>query len=107
MLKLKYAGVRLVSWIMVTNRRIEGAEVTEMADPTDKVEGQVPGRYYVDANCIDCDVCRTTAPDNFEANEEEGFSFVFKQPENEEEEQCRDAMESCPVEAIGDDGEET
>lgn len=78
-----------------------------MADPTDKVEGQVPGRYYVDSNCIDCDVCRTTAPDNFEANEEEGFSFVFKQSENEEEEQCRDAMESCPVEAIGDDGEET
>ena len=60
---------------------------------------------YVDSNCIDCDVCRTTAPDNFEANEEEGFSFVFKQPENEEEEQaCRDAMEECPTEAIGDDG---
>ena len=98
----------MVSRTMAGNRPIEGTEVTEMADPTDKVEGQVPGRYYVDPNCIDCDVCRTTAPDNFEANEEEGFSFVFKQPENEEEEeQCRDAMESCPVEAIGDDGEET
>ena len=79
-----------------------------MADPTDKVEGSVPGKYYVDSNCIDCDVCRTTAPDNFEANEDEGFSFVFKQPENEEEEeQCQDAMESCPVEAIGDNGDET
>ncbi len=32
---------------------------------------------------------------------------LFKQPENKEEEaQCQDAMESCPVEAIGDDGEE-
>ena len=53
-----------------------------MADPTDKVEGSVPGKYYVDSNCIDCDVCRDTAPDNFKADEEEGFSFVFKQPEN-------------------------
>jgi ferredoxin len=41
------------------------------------------------------------------ANEDEGYSYVFKQPENDEEEaQCQEAMESCPVEAIGDDGEE-
>ena len=78
-----------------------------MADLTDKVEGSVPGKDYVDSNCIDCDVCREAAPNNLEANEEEGFSFVFKQPENEEEgDQCRDAMESCPVESIGDDGDE-
>jgi ferredoxin len=76
-----------------------------MADVDDKVEGSTDGKYYVDSNCIDCDVCRTTAPNNFDANEDEGFSFVHKQPENEEEEeQCQEAMESCPVEAIGDDG---
>jgi hypothetical protein len=47
------------------------------------------------------------APNNFEANEDEGFSFVCKQPEDDEEEaQCQEAMESCPVEAIGDDGDE-
>ena len=78
-----------------------------MADPTDKVPGQAPGRYYVDATCIDCDVCRETAPENFTANEDEGFSFVCKQPETDEEEaQCREALDACPVEAIGDDGEE-
>jgi ferredoxin len=78
-----------------------------MADPTDKVPGQAPGKYYVDSNRIDCDVCRETAPDNFRANEDEGYSYIFKQPENDEEEaQCRDAMESCPVESIGDDGDE-
>ena len=77
-----------------------------MADVDDKVEGSVPGKFYVDSNCIDCDVCRETAPNNFTANEDEGFSFVSKQPENDEEgEQCQEAMESCPVEAIGDDGE--
>ena len=78
-----------------------------MADPSDKVEGSVPGKFYVDTSCIDCDVCRTTAPENFEANEDEGFSYVCKQPENDEElAQVEEAMESCPVEAIGDDGED-
>jgi len=76
-----------------------------MADPTDKVESNVDGQFYVDSNCIDCDLCRQTAPDNFERNEDDGYSYVSKQPENEEEEElCREAMEECPVEAIGDDG---
>lgn len=78
-----------------------------MADPTDKVEGNVEGKYYVDTTCIDCDVCRTTAPENFEANEDEGFSFVSKQPESDDEiAQVEEAVESCPVESIGDDGED-
>ena len=76
-----------------------------MADCNDKLPDNVPGKYYVDSNCIDCDVCRTTAPNNFAANEDEGYSYVSKQPENEEEEAlCQQAMEECPVEAIGDDG---
>jgi ferredoxin len=76
-----------------------------MADPTSKVPGTVTGRFYVDSNCIDCDLCRQTAPENFDRNEDEGFSYVKKQPENEAQEKaCRDALEECPVEAIGDDG---
>jgi len=76
-----------------------------MADPTDKVEGNAPGPYYVDSQCIDCDLCRQTAPANFERNEDEGYTYVIKQPENDEErEQCEEAMEECPVEAIGNDG---
>jgi len=32
-------------------------------------------------------------------------SFVYKQPESPEEEAlCKEAMEGCPVEAIGSDG---
>lgn len=77
-----------------------------MADLDDKLPDQAPGKYYVDESCIDCDVCRETAPNNFAANEDEGYSFVKKQPEGDEEEaQCEEAMESCPVESIGDDGE--
>lgn len=78
---------------------------TKMADPNDKVPGQASGRYYVDTQCIDCDLCRETAPENFKRNDEEGFSHVFKQPETSDEEAlCKDAMENCPVEAIGSDG---
>ncbi|MBU0742167.1 ferredoxin [bacterium] len=76
-----------------------------MADSTDKVADNVDGPWFVDSNCIDCDLCRQTAPDNFERNEDDGYSYVYKQPENaEEEELCQEALEECPVEAIGDDG---
>jgi len=47
-----------------------------------------------------------TAPYNFQRNEDRGYSYVFRQAETPEEEaQCREAMDSCPVEAIGNDGE--
>jgi ferredoxin len=76
-----------------------------MADLEDKNPEGVPGKYYVDSQCIDCDLCRETAPDNFQRSDEEGYSYVYKQPQNEEEEAlCIEAMEGCPVEAIGDDG---
>jgi ferredoxin len=76
-----------------------------MADPNDKVPGQALGRYYVDSQCIDCDLCRETAPLNFTRNDGDSFSYVFHQPHSPEEELlCKDAMENCPVEAIGNDG---
>lgn len=76
-----------------------------MADPNDRVKENVQGAYYVDTQCIDCDVCRDTAPDNFTRSDENGYSYVFKQPETEEErELCEEALTACPVEAIGNDG---
>ena len=78
-----------------------------MADPNDKVPGQPSGRYYVDTQCIDCDLCRETAPANFQRNDNEGFSYIYKQPENSDEEMlCKDALDNCPVEAIGNDGKD-
>ena len=65
----------------------------------------VPGSFYVDDQCIDCDLCRETAPANFTRNDDGGHSYVFKQPETDEElALCKEAMEGCPVEAIGNDG---
>jgi len=78
-----------------------------MADKTDKYDENVKGKFYVDRSCIACDACVTTAPDNFGMDEEDGHAFMSKQPENEEEsEMCEEAMEGCPVESIGDDGDE-
>ena len=76
-----------------------------MADKSEKQPENAPGAWYVDANCIDCDVCRETAPNNFTQQKDKGYSYVYKQPENDDElAQSREAMESCPVEAIGNDG---
>ena len=76
-----------------------------MADPNDRVPENVPGTYYVDTNCIDCDVCRDTAPANFTRADRAGYSFVFKQPQTEQETAlCEEALLACPVEAIGNDG---
>ena len=48
---------------------------------------------------------RLTAPANFKRNDDGGHSYVYKQPETPEEEGlCKEAMEGCPVEAIGNDG---
>ena len=78
-----------------------------MAEKENKYADNIAGSFYVDDQCIDCDLCRETAPANFTRNEEGGHSFVYKQPENDEErQQCIEAMEGCPVEAIGDDGED-
>jgi len=76
-----------------------------MADVANKYPENTGGKYYVDNQCIDCDLCRETAPDNFKRNDDGGYSFVYKQPENPDEEaRCKEAKEGCPVEAIGDNG---
>ncbi|MFC1744356.1 ferredoxin [Candidatus Riflebacteria bacterium] len=76
-----------------------------MADPENKVKGNVDGPWYVDTECIDCDNCRAVAPGFFKKNEDEGHSIVYKQPQTAEEKaECEQAMDECPVEAIGNDG---
>lgn len=78
-----------------------------MANKADKWEQNVTGKFFVDQQCIDCDLCRETAPNFFSRYDEGGYSFVHKQPTNEEEVAlCMEALEGCPVEAIGNDGDE-
>jgi ferredoxin len=73
-----------------------------------KVSENVSGPYYVDTECIACDLCVDTAPNHFkmvEGKDKIPHAYVFKQPETDEEkDDCEDAMGACPVDAIGDDG---
>jgi ferredoxin len=77
-----------------------------MADKNDKVSENVGGSYYVDQQCIACGLCPDEAPDNFKMSDDESHAFVYKQPDTESEKnESKNALEACPVDAIGDDGE--
>jgi len=78
-----------------------------MADLENRYDDNVTGEFYVDDQCIDCDLCRETATDNCTRNEDGGYSYVFKQPTTPEVlALCEEAMEGCPVEAIGNNGKD-
>lgn len=76
-----------------------------MADINEKNPKNVDGKYYVDTECTNCEDCRELAPDFFAEDEDEGLTYVSKQPSTEEEiELVEEALEGCPVESIGNDG---
>lgn len=76
-----------------------------MADRTQRLPYNVPGAFYTDDTCLDCDMCRTLMPAVFTRHDETGFSFVHRQPQTEQEmDAVQEAMSLCPCEAIGDDG---
>ena len=61
--------------------------------------------FYVDKECILCSVCSDAAPNNFRMSDDEDHDICYKQPTTPEElAQCYEALENCPVEAIGDQG---
>ena len=47
-----------------------------MADVESKFEDNTPGKFYVDEECIDCDLCREISPTMFHRNDDGGHSFV-------------------------------
>ena len=76
-----------------------------MADNTDKNPLNAPGSYYTDLTCIDCDQCRDIAPGIFVRDDEEGVSYVLRQPIGDREiALAEEAMNACPTETIGNDG---
>jgi ferredoxin len=77
-----------------------------MALITDKVPQNVPGKFYVDSTCIYCGLCDETAPTIFRECNEQGWAYVFKQPETLEElHWCQAAVDGCPTTSIGTDGD--
>lgn len=76
-----------------------------MANPNERWEDNVPGRFYVDRECIICSLCSDIAPQVFRESDDGDHDIVHKQPESEEEVKlAREALDQCPVEAIGEDG---
>ena len=78
-----------------------------MANRDDKTPGNAPGAFYVDNSCIDCDLCRNTAPATFARNDELGMTVVSQQPTTPEEVLlAKTATDDCPTSSIGLDGEQ-
>jgi ferredoxin len=76
-----------------------------MANPLDRNPENVPGRFYVDDSCIDCDMCRSDAPAFFRHADSGANSVVYRQPVTAEEiARAEEAMMGCPTDSIGDDG---
>ncbi|AEH60336.1 putative ferredoxin [Methanosalsum zhilinae DSM 4017] len=76
-----------------------------MANRENKVSENVSGPYYVDDECVACEVCVEIAPNHFKMTEDESAAYVYKQPESDEEiDICENALAECSVDAIGNDG---
>ena len=76
-----------------------------MAEKTNRLPQNIAGPYYVDESCVDCDLCRNTAPDFFRRDEQTAVSFVYRQPASPEEfALAEEAKLGCPTESIGNDG---
>ena len=76
-----------------------------MVDRNFKADRNVPGEYYVDTSCVDCDLCRQYAPESMRRDEETGNSYVFHQPATPEQiAAAEEARQSCPTESIGNNG---
>jgi ferredoxin len=76
-----------------------------MASLTERLPVNATGRYYVDSTCIDCDQCRTTAPEFFSHHADGGTSVVCRQPVTPDEiALIEEVLAACPVGSIGNDG---
>ena len=74
-----------------------------MADPAKSVAENVPGEFFVDSTCIDCDTCRQLAPEVFGAAAQ--YAFVRRQPRGDgETRRALQALVSCPTGSIGSRG---
>lgn len=71
-----------------------------MAQLKQRRSENVDGNFYVDSTCIDCDTCRSMAPEIFNRSGEQ--SAVYHQPANEIERlHAMQALLSCPTASIG------
>jgi len=71
-----------------------------MANLALRLPENVPGDFFVDSTCIDCDACRQIAPRTFAEAPE--ASIVYQQPETDSETtRAMMALVACPTGSIG------
>jgi glyoxylase-like metal-dependent hydrolase (beta-lactamase superfamily II)/ferredoxin len=71
-----------------------------MADPRRRLPQNVPGDFFVDDTCIDCDTCRRIAPATF--RDHGGRSSVYRQPTSAADRaHALKALVACPTASIG------
>jgi glyoxylase-like metal-dependent hydrolase (beta-lactamase superfamily II)/ferredoxin len=71
-----------------------------MASASKRLAANVPGDFFVDSTCIDCDACRWIAPHTFDEQGE--HSRVYRQPRSAEEQRAAElALVACPTGSIG------
>jgi ferredoxin len=77
-----------------------------LRDFRERLPSSAPGKFYVDDQCLDCDLCLEIAPTVFRRDDPTGRSYVFKQPESDEEfALAKEAVAGCCTEAIRADGD--
>ena len=71
-----------------------------MANVEKRLAGNVPGDFFVDSSCIDCDACRQLAPEVFKDSGD--ASVVFRQPMTiADTRRTLMALVACPTGSIG------
>jgi glyoxylase-like metal-dependent hydrolase (beta-lactamase superfamily II)/ferredoxin len=71
-----------------------------MASQHQRRSHNVPGDFYVDSSCIDCDTCRWLSPEIF--NRQDQQSAVYQQPQTPAQRRAAlQALLACPTASIG------
>jgi glyoxylase-like metal-dependent hydrolase (beta-lactamase superfamily II)/ferredoxin len=71
-----------------------------MANLKKRFPENVPGEFFVDSTCIDCDTCRQLAPETFEDAGEHSFVQVQPHTAGQQRKALR-ALLACPTGSIG------
>ena len=70
-----------------------------------KTPQSIEGRFYINSNCINCSLCSAIAENIFATNHHDGYEYIKKQPQNEQEvELVGEVIQLCPANAIRDNG---
>jgi glyoxylase-like metal-dependent hydrolase (beta-lactamase superfamily II)/ferredoxin len=87
---------------LIARRHPSARRLDIMANLNKRVAENVPGPFFVDETCINCDTCRQIAPCVFGEGHE--YAFVHSQPQTpDDQRQALRALVSCPTGSIGAD----